>query len=29
MMNGDSSSVGIWLRDSPFSVSKANGKKQA
>ena len=24
-MTGDSSSVGIWLRSSPFSVKKANG----
>ena len=27
-MTGDSSSVGMWLRSSPFSVDKqANGKK--
>ena len=27
MMNGDSSSVGIWLRHTPFSVKLANERK--
>ena len=28
-MDGSTSSRGIWLRSSPFSVDKANGKKSA